>query len=95
MSATINVRGNLSASDDIPYTKYFELCSYENWSLHHYVSLIIDNYKFAEKEKAHRVFYNTLGNIKNNHYISQEIRNIAQSLIKSRKVSVFRIINLL
>ena len=93
MSATINVRGNLSASDDIPYTKYFELCSYENWSLHHYVSLIIDNFKFAEKDKAHQLFFNSLHHISNNLYIPQEARDIAQKLIKNRKVSIFGIIN--
>ncbi|CAG8515708.1 8397_t:CDS:2 [Funneliformis caledonium] len=53
-TSTINVRGNLSACKDIPYIKYFELCLYENWSLHHYVSLIIDNYKLAEKDRAHQ-----------------------------------------
>ncbi len=82
MSAIINVRGNLSASDNIPYTKYFELCSYENWSLHHYVSLITDNYKFAEKDKAHLLFFNTLHHINNNMCISQETRDIVQKTYK-------------
>ncbi|CAI2200596.1 1542_t:CDS:1, partial [Funneliformis geosporum] len=84
-TSTINVRGNLSASDDIPYTKYFELCSYENWSLHHYVSVMIDNYKFVRKDTAHHVFYFTLESIDNDLSISQVIRDIVQNLIKNRK----------
>ncbi|CAI2202086.1 11749_t:CDS:1, partial [Funneliformis geosporum] len=84
-TSTINVRGNLSTSDDIPYTKYFELCSYDNWSLHHYVSLIIDNYKFARKDRTHQVFFMTLESINKNSSISQDIRDIAQNLIKNRK----------
>src|SRR5215469_1233343 len=88
MSSTINVRGNLSTSDDIPYTKYFELCSYENWSLHHYVSLIIDNYKFAKKDKAHQVFFFMLESIKNNLSMSQDIQDIAHNIIKNKKVGL-------
>ena len=87
-ASTINIRGNLSTCDDIPYTKYFELCSYENWSLYHYVSLIIDNYKLAEKDRAHQLFFNTLHHINNNLCVPQETQNIAQKLIKNRKVSI-------
>jgi hypothetical protein len=87
-TTTINVRGNLSAPDDIPYTKYFELCSYETWSLTHYVALIIDNYRLAEKDKAHQLFFNTLHHINNNLRVPQETRDIAQRLIKNRKVSI-------
>jgi hypothetical protein len=90
-TSTINIRGNLSTSDDIPYSKYFELCSYENWSLHHYVSLIIDNYKFAKKDRSHQVFFITLENIKSNLSISQDIRDIAQTIIKNRKVGFRKI----
>ena len=93
MSATINVQENLSASDDILYTKYFELCFYENWSLHHYVSLIIDNYKFAERDKAHLLFFNTLHHINNNSCMSQEIRDAVQKLIKNKKVGIINMIN--
>ena len=92
-TSTINVRGNLSACNDIPYTKYFELCSYENWSLYHYVSLIVDNYKFAEKDKAHQVFFSELESINNNLCILQEIWDIAQKLVKNRKVSIINTIN--
>ena len=87
-TSTINVQGNLTACNDIPYARYFELCSFENWSLQHYVSLMLDNYKFAEKDKAHQVFFTELENISNNVYILQEIQNIAQKLIKNRKVSI-------
>ena len=87
-ASTINIRGNLSTCDDIPYTKYFELCSYENWSLYHYVSLITDNYKFAEKGTAHLLFYNTLLSISDNSCISQEIREVVQKLLKNKKVGI-------
>ncbi|CAG8787293.1 5027_t:CDS:2, partial [Racocetra persica] len=87
-TTTISVRGNLTTRDDIPYTKYFELCSYENWSLHHYVSLILDNYKFAEKETAHLLFYNTLLSISDSLCISQEIRETVQKLLKNKKILV-------
>jgi hypothetical protein len=93
MSATINIRGNLSMSDDIPYTKYFEFCSYENWSLYNYVTLIIDNYKFAEKDKAHLSFFNTLHHINNNSSTSPEIRDAVQKLIKDKKVSIINMVN--
>ncbi|RHZ75575.1 hypothetical protein Glove_212g76 [Diversispora epigaea] len=69
-------------SENPPYSKYFQFFPCENWSLHHYVSLVIDNYKSAEKREAHRTFFNILHNINNNHLISQEVRNIAQNLIK-------------
>ena len=82
-------------TENIPYNNYIEFFSCNKCSLSQYVSLVIDNYKFAEKEKAHRIFYNTLVEIKDNHYIPQEIRNVAQNLIKSKKVSIFGIINLL
>ncbi|CAG8634019.1 8395_t:CDS:2, partial [Diversispora eburnea] len=91
MSATTSntdVRGYLSAHGYIPYAKYFELCSYENWSLCQYVSLIINNYKFAEKDTAHSSFFGTLQNIIDNLCISQEIREIAQKLINNKKVLV-------
>jgi hypothetical protein len=92
-TSTIEVRGNLSAYNDIPYTKYFELCSYENWSLHHYVSLILDNYKLAEKETAHFLFFSTLRQINNNLSISQEIQKTIQKLLKNKKVSAIGKIN--
>ncbi|KAF0458659.1 hypothetical protein F8M41_000926 [Gigaspora margarita] len=63
-------------------------------ALFRYVSLVIDDYKFAKKEKVHRVFYNTLGDIKDNHCMSQEVRNIAQNLINSRKADVEKLNNL-
>ncbi|RHZ59869.1 hypothetical protein Glove_360g4 [Diversispora epigaea] len=72
----INVRGELSTSNDIPYIKYFELCSYENWSLQHYVSLIIDNYKFAKKDKTHYYFFDTLHHISNNLHLMGPYRQV-------------------
>ncbi|CAG8683585.1 4357_t:CDS:1, partial [Funneliformis caledonium] len=71
--------------ENVPYNKFFEIFSCDKWSLYHYVSLVIDNYKFAEKKKAHRTFFNTLDDINDNHGISQEVRNIAQNLVKRRK----------
>jgi hypothetical protein len=91
-ASTNNIRGNLSACNDIPYTKYFELCSFENWSLKHYVSLILDNYKLAEKDRAYQLFFNSLHHISNNLYVPQEAWDIAQKLIKNRKVSIFEIL---
>jgi len=96
MSATtsaIDVRGYLSARSNIPYTKYFELCSYENWSLYNYVSLMIENYKFADKDTAHSFFFLALQSNINNLCMSQEIRDIAQKLINNKKVSIINIIN--
>ena len=96
MSATtisIDVRGYSSTNNRIPYAKYFELCSYENWSLHNYVSLIIDNYENSDKRTAYSSFYTTLKNIINNLDMEREIRNVAQTLINRRKVSIINIIN--
>ena len=86
-SPTIALRENLSACEDIPYAKYFELCSFENWSLKHYVFLILDNYTFARKDRVHQVFFITLASIENNLSIPQNIRDIAQNIIKNRKVN--------
>ncbi|RIB30489.1 hypothetical protein C2G38_2152406 [Gigaspora rosea] len=47
--------------------------------------------RFAEKEKAHRVFYNTLRDIKDNHDISQKVRNIAQNLINNSKADIEKV----
>jgi len=53
-------------------------------------SLVIDNYKYAEKDKAHQVFFNTLQNINNDLRMLKEVRDIAQSLIKNKKVSIIK-----
>jgi hypothetical protein len=79
-------------SDDIPYHKYFEFFSYENWSLQHYVQLIINNYANAEKSKAHHTFFSILYNINKNLHISQEIRDIAQRLVDNKNVSIYFLI---
>ena len=86
--SNINIWENLSASKVIPYDKYFELCSYENWSLQYYVMLIINNYKFAQKDRAHQIFFITLENINKNLSISQNIWDVVQNLIKNKKVSL-------
>ena len=95
MTATSNTAFEIQINSfvcvNIPYIKYFELCSYENWSLHEYVSMLIKNYKFAEKKEAHRSFYKVLHNIKNDLSISQDVQDVAQNLIKNSKVSIFRI----
>jgi len=98
MSATtsdiaIDVRGYEDTSNRIPYAKYFELCSYENWSLHNYVSLIIDNYKYSDKSTAHSIFYKTLQIMITNSTMEQKIRDVAQTLVDNRKVSIINIIN--
>lgn len=76
--------------ENIPYGKYFEFFPYNKWSLHHYVTLVIDSYELAEKEKAHRVFYKILGDIINNEFLEEEVHSIAQNLIKNSKVGIFR-----
>ncbi|RIA83689.1 hypothetical protein C1645_833406 [Glomus cerebriforme] len=88
---TINIRGNLTACDEIPYIKYFELCPYEHWSLHHYVTLIIENYKYAKKDKAHQVFFNTLRYINTNACIAQEVQGFVETLIKNRKADIEKV----
>ncbi|CAI2199013.1 9563_t:CDS:2, partial [Funneliformis geosporum] len=85
-TSTINVRGNLSASDDIPYTKYFELCSYENWSLHHYVSVMIDNYKFVRKDTAHHKGKLIFGIIRFDGAYSQVLVPIGHELVGAMQV---------
>ena len=80
-------------SESIPFEKYFEFFPCDTWSLRHFVTLVIGSYIFAEKEKTHRSFYNTLSDINNNFYVFQEVRDITQNLIKSRKVSISRITN--
>jgi hypothetical protein len=76
--------------ENIPYGKYFEFFPYNKWSLHHYVTLVIDSYELAEKEKAHRVFYKILEDIINNESLEEEVHSFAQNLIKNSKVSIFR-----
>ena len=85
-------QGYSSTHNHIPYTKYFELCSYKKWSLHNYVTLIIGNYEFADKEAAHFLFYHILQNILNDLSMPQEIRTIAQRLVDNKKVSIINII---
>ncbi|CAG8747858.1 15242_t:CDS:2 [Racocetra persica] len=72
-------------SENIPYIKYFEFFPCERWSLQHYVSIIINDYEHAEKMKSYHAFYNTLHAISNNNSISEEIRNIAQNILKNKK----------
>src|SRR5262245_55215088 len=90
-TSTINIQENLST--DIPYSKYFEFFPYQTWSLHHYVTLIIDNYKFPEKTRAHQIFFNILQDIVSNLSISQEIRDFVQDLLNNKKVCIFEVIN--
>lgn len=78
-------------SESIPYARYFNFFPCEKWALRHYLTLIIDNYKFAEKRESYRIFFNTLQHISNDLSISQEIRNVALTLIKNKKVSVLQI----
>ena len=90
-NTAFDIQVNSFVCKNIPYIKYFELCSYEKWSLHYYVSMLIKNYKFAKKKEAYRNFYKDLHNIKNDLSISKDVQNIAQNLIKNSKVSIFRI----
>ncbi|CAG8791414.1 26324_t:CDS:2, partial [Gigaspora rosea] len=83
-----SVRENSSTCYDIPYEEYFKFFPYEKWSLQHYVSLIIDNYEHAERDKAHHAFYSTLLKINDNSNASQEIRAVIQKLIDRKKVLV-------
>ncbi|GBB88922.1 hypothetical protein RclHR1_15540001 [Rhizophagus clarus] len=87
-NTAFDIQVNSFVCVNIPYIKYFKLCSYENWSLHYYVSMLIKNYKFAEKKEAHRSFYKVLHNIKNDLSISQDVRDIAQNLIKNSKADI-------
>ncbi|RIB00590.1 hypothetical protein C2G38_2256605 [Gigaspora rosea] len=80
-----SVRENSSTCYDIPYEEYFKFFPYEKWSLQHYVSLIIDNYEHAERDKAHHAFYSTLLKINDNSNASQEIRAVIQKLIDRKK----------
>ena len=86
MSST-NIQGNLCLPENIPYNKYFEFFSYENWSFLHYVFLLINNYKYVEKSKAHHIFFITLQNICRDSQI-QEVRDIAQNIINNKNVSI-------
>ncbi|CAG8657761.1 19432_t:CDS:2, partial [Racocetra fulgida] len=72
-------------SESIPYAKYFDFFPCEKWALDHYVALITDNYKFAEKKEAHRTFYITLHKINDDLCMPQEVRDIAQNLIENSK----------
>ncbi|PKY28658.1 hypothetical protein RhiirB3_481718 [Rhizophagus irregularis] len=74
--------------ENIPYGKHFEFFPYNKWSLHHYVTLVIDSYELAEKEKAHRVFYKILEDIINNESLAEEVHSFAQNLIKNSKGDV-------
>ena len=85
---------NQETFENIPYGKYFEFFPCNNWSLHHYVSMVTDNYEHAEKKEAHRAFYKVLHDINNDLCMLQKVCDVAQNLIKSGKVSVFRITNL-
>ena len=81
--------------ENIPYDKYFEFFPCNKWSLCHYVTLLIDNYELAQKERAHRVFYKILSDIMNNESLEVVVYGVAQNLIKNSKVGIFRITNLL
>ncbi|CAB4446419.1 unnamed protein product [Rhizophagus irregularis] len=71
--------------ENIPYGKYFEFFPYNKWSLHHYVTLVIDGYELAEKEKAHRVFYKILEDIIKDESLEEVVHSFAQNLIKNSK----------
>ncbi|CAG8688305.1 18986_t:CDS:1, partial [Gigaspora rosea] len=55
------------------------------WSLRHYDLLIINNYEYTEKKKAHRAFYNAIYDINNDPCMSQEVRNITSNLLKNKR----------
>ncbi|CAG8555927.1 8116_t:CDS:2 [Funneliformis caledonium] len=71
----------------IPYKVYFEFVPYEKWSLHSYITLLVDNYENVDKMDAHYAFYKNLSSILDDEKMSQEVRNIAQNLLKSKKVT--------
>ncbi|CAJ0834282.1 1586_t:CDS:2 [Entrophospora sp. SA101] len=91
VASASHIRENSSTCHSIPYEKYFEFFPYEKWSLQHYISLVIDNYEHAEKDKAHLAFFNTLHNISNDSNISQDIREIAEKLIENKKTDVNKV----
>ncbi|CAG8770299.1 14970_t:CDS:2, partial [Racocetra persica] len=78
-------------SESIPYAKYFNFFPCEKWALDHYVALITDNYKFAEKKEAHRTFYITLHKINDDLCMPQEVRDIAQNLIENSKADTEKV----
>ncbi|CAG8601821.1 6250_t:CDS:2 [Funneliformis mosseae] len=56
----------------IPYKVYFEFVPYEKWSLHSYITLLVDNYENVDKMDAHFSFYRMLSLINDDEKMSQE-----------------------
>jgi len=84
------ILSNDISSKDIPYTKYFKFFPFQNWSLKHFVTIVTDNYKHADKHTAYSKFYHILHIINDDIEISQEIRDVARNLLKVKKVSIIR-----
>ncbi|CAG8458518.1 2167_t:CDS:2 [Funneliformis caledonium] len=73
-----------------PCKVYFEFVPYEKWSFHSYITLLVDNYENVDKMDAHFSFYRMLSLINDDEKMSQEVRDVAQRLLISKKTNVLK-----
>ncbi|CAG8647426.1 968_t:CDS:2 [Funneliformis caledonium] len=65
MSETCTARAHSASVYFVPY---------EKWSLHSYITLLVDNYENVDKMDAHFSFYKTLSSINDNENMFQETK---------------------
>ncbi|CAG8692650.1 31197_t:CDS:2, partial [Gigaspora margarita] len=64
----------------IQYEIYFSFVAFERWGFYSYDTAILENYKHANKDDAHRVFfYRTLQVLADDPNRRQEVRKVAKS----------------
>ncbi|CAG8584385.1 4969_t:CDS:2 [Funneliformis caledonium] len=88
MAANFTFRVHSEAVVNIPYSVYFDFVPYEKWSLKSYITLLVNNYEHVDKKEAHFAFYRNLCSILDDEKMSQEVRDIAKKLLKSKKTDV-------
>ncbi|CAG8476894.1 1657_t:CDS:2 [Diversispora eburnea] len=77
-------RINTVDTNKIPYSKYFEIFSFEFWSLEHYIIWVIDKHEFTDKDQALHIFYESLQRIVNDENASIRNKESARILLKNK-----------
>ncbi|CAG8839598.1 16547_t:CDS:2, partial [Racocetra persica] len=78
-------------TEHIPYEIYFKYYPTEKWARLHYVKEMVENYKNADNEKAHRKFFSTLKSIKDDESCVSAIRDRAQELLDDKDADAAKI----
>ena len=72
--------------------EYFELFPHEKWSISHFIIWVKEQYNYSEDDNiSYEIFYDLLHAISMDIDALQDVRDVAQRLLKRKKVSIINI----